>query len=342
MASPYRFVRFAVALALALPGSIATAELRNVEILFDPEVPTWREEVTVTIRGESHCLVTGVQPTADVLGYLLDVQETCPPTPAPFQPFEVSASLGQVSPQTHMLRVPYPGFPSVVVAQRELLVYRVADLVITPPAAPPTDGEPLRLIVSGYSGGCDPIELAEVEGQVIRAEFPDDCGVLPGLGIQEHEIEVGPLPAGDYEVRVFRDLIRELGRFREVKKASVRVYDEDGCVPSSTAQCLNDDRFRVEVAWKDFFGGSGAGQAVPFRDDTGLFWFFDPANVELTVKVLAACPVDGHHWVFVSSGSTVEYTLTVTDTSTGSSRTYGNALGEVPELIADTAAFPCL
>ena len=33
--------------------------------------------------------------------------------------------------------------------------------------------------------------------------------------------------------------------------------------------------------------------------------------------------------------------MTVTDTKTGASRTYDNALGDVPDLIADTGAFDC-
>ncbi len=55
--------------------------------------------------------------------------------------------------------------------------------------------------------------------------------------------------------------------------------------------------------------------------------------------MLDACGVNGRFWVFVSSGSTVEYEVVVTDTATGQQRTYDNDLGEIPELIADTSAF---
>ncbi len=110
------------------------------------------------------------------------------------------------------------------------------------------------------------------------------------------------------------------------------------CVPGPTALCLQGGRFRVEVEWQDFDGGSGAGQSHPLTSDTGAFWFFDDANLELFVKVLDGGPVNGHFWVFYGSLSNVPFTLTVTDTATGEPRVYEN-----PERVfasqGDTAAF---
>jgi hypothetical protein len=54
----------------------------------------------------------------------------------------------------------------------------------------------------------------------------------------------------------------------------------------------------------------------------GYFWFFDPANVELTVKVLDGRPVNGHFWVFVASMTDLGFTLAVNDAITNISRTY--------------------
>lgn len=110
------------------------------------------------------------------------------------------------------------------------------------------------------------------------------------------------------------------------------------CVPGPTALCLQGGRFRVEVAWQDFDGGAGAGQSHPLTGDTGAFWFFDDANLELFVKVLDGTPVNGRYWVFYGSLSNVPFTLTVTDTATGEPRVYEN-----PERVfasrGDTAAF---
>jgi hypothetical protein len=110
------------------------------------------------------------------------------------------------------------------------------------------------------------------------------------------------------------------------------------CDGSLTALCLNDSRFRVTVAWEDFSGNTGAGQAVGLTDDTGYFWFFGVENVELVVKVLDGRPVNNHFWVFYGALSSVEYTITVTDTATGAVRTYRNPSGTLASF-ADTQAF---
>ena len=112
-----------------------------------------------------------------------------------------------------------------------------------------------------------------------------------------------------------------------------------GCQGSETVLCLQDGRFRVEVEWADpRSGDTGVGGALPGTDDSGFFWFFDPDNVELVVKTLDARPVNGRFWFFFAGLSDVEYTLTVTDTREGTSRTYRNEAFEICGR-ADTAAF---
>ncbi len=110
------------------------------------------------------------------------------------------------------------------------------------------------------------------------------------------------------------------------------------CVPGVRRLCLNGGRFAVEASWKDFAGLTGSGTAVPLTTDTGYFWFFGPANVEVVIKVLDGQPVNGHFWVFYGALSNVEYTLTVTDTVTGHVRTYTNPSGRFASL-GDTLAF---
>jgi ELWxxDGT repeat protein len=110
------------------------------------------------------------------------------------------------------------------------------------------------------------------------------------------------------------------------------------CVESATRLCLNGGRFAVEASWKDFSGNSGTGQAVRLTGDTGYFWFFHAANVELVLKVLDGRPANGKFWVFYGALSSVEYTVTVTDTATGKSKTYRNPSGRLAS-VADTAAF---
>lgn len=103
--------------------------------------------------------------------------------------------------------------------------------------------------------------------------------------------------------------------------------------------CLNQERFKIRVRWRDFDGNEGDGVAVPLTADSGYFWFFSPANVELVIKVLDGRGVNGHFWVFYGSLSSVEYTITVLDTATGRFRFYTNPSGTLAS-VADTVAFP--
>ncbi|MEM7587417.1 MAG: ELWxxDGT repeat protein, partial [Acidobacteriota bacterium] len=112
------------------------------------------------------------------------------------------------------------------------------------------------------------------------------------------------------------------------------------CTPSATSLCLNQGRFRVEVAWRDFEGGTGPGRPVPVNgDDSGLLYFFDPDNWEMLIKVLDGCAINDHYWVFAAATTDVEYTLTVTDTSSGEHAEYFNPLGNASPAITDTGAF---
>ncbi len=113
------------------------------------------------------------------------------------------------------------------------------------------------------------------------------------------------------------------------------------CTPDATTLCLNGGRFRVSVAWAKNTGESGAGQGVPLTSDSGYFWFFNAANIELVIKVLNACPVNDHFWVFAGGLTNVQVVITVTDTQTGAQRTYTNPLGTAFVPLQDTSAFAC-
>ncbi len=111
------------------------------------------------------------------------------------------------------------------------------------------------------------------------------------------------------------------------------------CAPGDERLCLSGGRFQIEVTWQDFAGTTGRGHAVPLSADTGYFWFFGAANVELIVKVLDGRGLNGHHWVFYGALSNVEYVVTVTDTQTGDVKTYLNPSGRFAS-VGDTSAFP--
>jgi len=112
------------------------------------------------------------------------------------------------------------------------------------------------------------------------------------------------------------------------------------CAPSATALCLTGGRFRVEATWATAAGTSGPATAEPLTDDSGRFWFFQERNTELVVKVHDACvPPFDRFWVFAAGLTDVEVTLTVTDTQTGTVRTYFNPQGTEFTPRLDTSAF---
>ncbi|MGH9443129.1 MAG: hypothetical protein ACRD16_12740 [Thermoanaerobaculia bacterium] len=115
----------------------------------------------------------------------------------------------------------------------------------------------------------------------------------------------------------------------------------NGCSTDTNVStlCVDSDRFKIQVAWSAVhLGTQGTGTAVSMTPDTGSFWFFSSSNVELVVKVLDGRPVNGHFWVFFGALTNVEYTLTVTDTSTGAVRTYTSAQ-DTQASVSDTSAF---
>lgn len=113
------------------------------------------------------------------------------------------------------------------------------------------------------------------------------------------------------------------------------------CVPSATAMCLNNNRFRVEASFRTATAPAAQAKAVKLTDDTGYLWFFASTNVEVVVKVLNACTFPGspRYWVFAAGLTNVEVVLRVTDTATGIQKTYVNPLNQPFPPLQDTGAF---
>ncbi len=113
--------------------------------------------------------------------------------------------------------------------------------------------------------------------------------------------------------------------------------DEGARATAVAASCASDadtlcllDRFAVEVSWHDQHSGTdGHGTVATMGAQSGTFSFFNPANLELVVKMLDGRPVNGQYWFFFGALSDVEYAVRVRDTQTGAERTYTNPPGEI-------------
>jgi hypothetical protein len=115
----------------------------------------------------------------------------------------------------------------------------------------------------------------------------------------------------------------------------------ESCTPSATRLCMADNRFSIEARWTRPNNDSDLGRAVLLTRDTGYFWFFDSANVEMVIKVIDGCGVNGRYWVFAGGLTDVRVRITVTDTWSGVVRTYTNPQGTAFRPIQDTGAFGC-
>jgi len=177
------------------------------------------------------------------------------------------------------------------------------------------------------------VDIAVIGGPVViaGAAFGDDASI--------------EVPAGTYdlEVRVAGTDINVL-ELRGLALAADTEYTAyaSGLVADGSADRTlyvgENDRFRVDVAWEDFQGGTGFGRTFNPSADSGQFWFFTPDWTELIVKVIDGDAVNGKIWVYVGSLSNVAFDITVTDTATGEFNVYSNPLGNYASF-ADNDAF---
>ena len=125
--------------------------------------------------------------------------------------------------------------------------------------------------------------------------------------------------------------------------------DLSPCLRDAETACLLAERFEVGVVWTTS-EASGEGRVMSFAgaraesDQSAFFWFFDPANFEMGVKMVDACSFTNSYWVFVSGLTNQAYDVRITDTHTSLFRIYRNPLGQYPQTIGATGAgdgFPC-
>ena len=133
----------------------------------------------------------------------------------------------------------------------------------------------------------------------------------------------------------------------ERESAASRVFLVEASEPAGTCEadaatlCLQDSRFAVRVSWFTAEGETGAGRVLRLgTNDSGVFWFFDPDNWEVLIKVLDGCALNDRIWVYGASSTDLGYTIEVKDTATGDVREYGNEPGRPAAAVTDAAAFP--
>ena len=119
--------------------------------------------------------------------------------------------------------------------------------------------------------------------------------------------------------------------------AGTAIEKRGTCAPSSNTLCLLNRRFAVQMTWMNQFNGaSGAGSPRSLSDQSGLFTFTDPTDVELVMKMV---DFGDRTAFFYGALSDFEYDITVQDTIGGTTKTYHNPAGTYCGGL-DNTAFP--
>ena len=169
----------------------------------------------------------------------------------------------------------------------------------------PSTLEPVRVTAGMWTSQTPDVRFERVNGNRIEFSANYFDFQFPHQFPVSDTVELGPLPAGIYQAVI---------QYRNVPRAVTHTFE---VVAPDPVLVLHEKRsdvrsFGVTVDWKTRSGLTGQGVAVPLTNESGYFWFFDPGNAEVTVKILDGRPVNGHWWVFLASMTDVEHTVRVT------------------------------
>jgi len=114
---------------------------------------------------------------------------------------------------------------------------------------------------------------------------------------------------------------------------------KQGLFRNAIPEGVDLDRFHLSLSWETPDGHTGWGHPVKLTSQSAYFYFFDPNNLEVMVKILDGRAVNGSFWVFYGALTDLKYDLIITDTLTGASKIYSNPMGTQAGRY-DLAAFP--
>jgi hypothetical protein len=331
---PSALLLVALSALSALSATAAGAGL--VDVRFEPGSPTEHDEVMAVLSGEAGCPIFGGV-RHEQREITLELATGCPLTPPlPPESYRFEAALGKLAPGTYHVRVLDDGGALRFEGALAVAAAEVPPIVFSPAVPNARDHVTVTVTLDGLRR-CRIFRSVAVHGHFIDLDVDAGCLAPAPPKVPSNadfEVVLEPLAATRYRLRL-RDAAAAV-----LATADLVVQPADRCVTGDAYLCLDGGRFRAEVVWKTPQGGQRGGHAAAISDDSGMFWFHDPDNVELVVKVLDACqPPFNRYWVFAAGLTDLETTLVVTDQRSGQTRRYHSRAGKSFEPVLDAQAF---
>jgi hypothetical protein len=164
----------------------------------------------------------------------------------------------------------------------------------------PVEGDPLVISACIYLDGIGGATAASINGDQIdlpvSAYINTQFGFFPVI----FEWSLPSLPAGTYTLDF------NINGFAYPLPSTLTVRPRTGSLG------LVDGRFRVTVAAQQ---PGASPTAVQLSNSGGYYTYFNPADVEITVKMVDGRQVNGHFWVFIASMTDTPFTASIVDTS---------------------------
>ena len=204
--------------------------------------------------------------------------------------------------------------------------------------------------ISGYdmaSAGIGDIPAGESisnedTGEIAFAEPPPGCYYVTLVLSQGDEVldlrtfanvKIGVPQTNGYDIVPFPD--------------STSCPAATSCTRTGTSACLDSARFQVTAVYGNDTTGHGSSTVLSFgstraeSDESVFYYFTDPSNFELGVKVLDACAINNFFWVFIGGLTNQGFSVNVLDTQTANIFHTTNTEGTTVVTVTNTSALPC-
>lgn len=172
--------------------------------------------------------------------------------------------------------------------------------------------------------------------QRVNGSFTD-IGSVPANAVAVNVTNFSAGQTGTFRVRA-RNANGNSGYSNEASATTPGSNPGGPCVANATTVCLLSDRFRVSIGFINQFAnppapGSFLGAKLVAgvqNPDVATFGISSPQAIEVVVRIQDTRPFGLNRFDVYYGGLTdLEYTVTVTDTQTGTTKTYRNAPGTV-------------